>query len=121
MNAEDTKRFEELRQKAIRDGDRQSEIAADLVLNRTVENRWMNEKPFEHTGHYGTTLTANRCDFQHGVAITCPPNISDTHLVSDMMEIAAWHAIHIHPNLNGFQGYDCIRIELRKFTERRAK
>jgi hypothetical protein len=77
----------------------------------------MNEKPFEHQAHHGTWLRANRCDFQHGVAIIRPPAISDEHFASDMMEIAAWHALQIHPHLNGFQGYDAVRIELRTGVE----
>lgn len=74
---------------------------------------WMNDKPFEHTGHYGTSLKANRCDFKNGVVIRRPTGLSHEQYTSDLFEIAAWHAIHIHPKLNGFQGYDCIRIELK--------
>lgn len=73
----------------------------------------MNEKPFEHRAHHGTWLRANRCDFKHGVAIVRPPGLSREQFASDLIEIAAFHAIHIHPHLNGFQGYDCLRIELR--------
>lgn len=90
-----------------------------IAATGVVEFR--NEKPFMHTAHFGTTLEAERSDFKTGVTLTCPPGISDEHLVSDVMEIAAWHAIHIHPRLNGFQGYDCVRISLKKFYERRAK
>jgi hypothetical protein len=71
---------------------------------------FMNEKPFEHTGHYGTTLRADRCDFVGGAKITTPEGNTEAQFASDMMEIGAWHAIHIHPRLNGFQGYDCLDI-----------
>jgi hypothetical protein len=74
----------------------------------------MNEKPFEHTGHYGTKLTADRCDFNGGVTITVPPGLSDENLASDLMEIAAWHAIHVYPHLNGFFGYDWLSIRVVK-------
>jgi hypothetical protein len=72
----------------------------------------MNDKPFEHTGSHGTTLTADRCDFSTGVVIDKPLDITTQHFAQDMMEIAAWHAIHIHPKLNGFQGYDVFQITL---------
>lgn len=74
---------------------------------------WMGEKPFEHRGSHGTILTADRCDFKGGVAVDKPKDITDENFAQDMMEIAAWHAIHIHPNLNGFQGYDCVDITIK--------
>jgi hypothetical protein len=74
----------------------------------------MDEKPFEHIGHYGTTLVAQRCDFKGGVVITRPKDITNEQCASDIIEIAAWHAIHIHPHLSGFSGYDNIEIALKR-------
>jgi hypothetical protein len=73
---------------------------------------FMNEKPFEHRGSHGTILTADRCDFRGDVIVDKPKDITYKHFAQDMMEIAAWHAIHIHPKLNGFQGYDAFEITL---------
>lgn len=89
---------------------RKEERPALNTLAKTGLVEWMNEKPFEHTGHYGTTLTANRCDFVGGAKITTPASTTEAQFASDMMEIGAWHAIHIHPHLNGFRGYDCLDI-----------
>jgi hypothetical protein len=39
-------------------------------------------------------------------------NSDETYLVRDCMEFAAWHAIHIHPRLDSFQGYDTIFVDI---------
>lgn len=71
----------------------------------------MNEKPFSHRGHHGTYLTANRCDFRGGVTITDKPK-DIAAFASDIAEIISYHAMHIWPELNGFQGYDCIQWDI---------
>lgn len=42
---------------------------------------------------------------EHG-AHRMPPQT----LAAEVAEFAAWHAMVIHPNLNGFQGYDTLRF-----------
>jgi hypothetical protein len=115
MNSSE-KQIAQVRREAIRRGDRQTEVACDMHQVRLDELKekkiWMNDSPFEHTGHYGTKLTADRCDFSSGVVVDKPLDITTAHLIQDMMEIAAWHAMHIHPHLNGFQGYDAFHITL---------
>lgn len=115
MNSSE-KQISQTRREAIRTGDRQMEVACDLHQSRLDEIKdgkvWMNERAFEHTGRYGTKLTADRCDFSTGVEVDKPLNITMQHLIQDMMEIAAWHAMHVHPHLNGFQGYDAFEITL---------
>jgi hypothetical protein len=116
MNSSE-KEIARLRREAVRTGDKQMEVACDLHQSRLDELKdgthiWMNDRPFEHRGHWGTVLTADRCDFAGGVSVSKPKGITEKHLIQDMMEIAAWHAVHIHPHLNGFQGYDAFEITL---------
>jgi hypothetical protein len=41
-------------------------------------------------------------------------NVSDKKVMADMVEFGAWHAINIYPDLNGFQGYDCVSFNFVK-------
>lgn len=73
----------------------------------------MNEKPFEHRCRWGTVFTGNRCDLKDGVDVKVDSWVNESTnreacIASDYVEFAAWHALCIHPHLNGFQGYDCI-------------
>lgn len=38
--------------------------------------------------------------------------LSDIYFASDCLEFAGWHGVTVHPELNGFRGYDSIHIEL---------
>jgi hypothetical protein len=69
----------------------------------------MNEKPFEHSGCYGTMLTADRCDFKNGAQVVVPKGITQAQ---DMLEIGAYHSTRILPKLNGFHGYDAFGTKL---------
>lgn len=71
-----------------------------------------NDKPYEHRSSNGTLFTCNRCDLREPVKVTRPSRLSDTHFAQDIGEFAAYHALHIHPCLNGFPGYDTIRYEI---------
>lgn len=81
---------------------------------------WVNEKPFEHRCRNGTVFTGTRCDLRDGVDVQLDGWVKDVRgwreLVNcDYVEFAAWHALNIFPQLNGFQGYDCITF--RNTTE----
>lgn len=66
--------------------------------------------PFEYTSRYGTVFTAKRTDFAGGVTVLLSkPDLKTDQLISDVAEMIGFHATNIHPGLNGFQGYDCIR------------
>jgi hypothetical protein len=85
----------------------------------------MNDKPFSHTSRYGTRFESTRCDLREGIKVTpaepligvtipCDGRISEgERVVSDLAQMVAYHAMHIHPQLDlragGFVGYDCIR------------
>ena len=71
-----------------------------------------NDKPYEHVSRYGTRFTADRCDFRNGVRMVVDSISRPEHVASDVAEFAAYHALHIHEHLNGFQGYDCIDFQI---------
>lgn len=67
----------------------------------------LNENPFRFIGHYGTLFSADRCDFRGGITLKSVPK-DKSLMASDIAEMIGHHATNIHPQLNGFQGYDCI-------------
>ncbi len=73
----------------------------------------MNEKSFEYTSHYGTVFKSDRCDFKGGVWVTHQP-AEKFFSWSDVTEMIGYHATNIHPQLNGFQGYDCVQWHFEK-------
>jgi hypothetical protein len=75
-----------------------------------MSTEWINDKPFQHTSRGGCVFTANRCDFHGGVIIYAPSEASGEQLYSDLAEMIGYHATVIHPRLNGFAGYDCIKF-----------
>lgn len=84
-----------------------------ISLTNNPMTNWLNEKSFSHLCHYGTYFEAARCDFRDGVKVTNAPKMPD-RLASDVAEMATYHALNIHPQLNGFQGYDCIWFDFVK-------
>ena len=69
----------------------------------------LNDKPFEHTSHRGTTFKCQRCDFAAPITISGPLSMA---VLEDLAEMIGWHAVNIRPELNGFAGYDCITLNL---------
>jgi hypothetical protein len=78
-----------------------------LVKSRILLNP-MNEKSFSHVSRWGTEFQSFRCDFRNGVAVKNAPK-DKAKLASDVAEMIGYHSVAIWPNLNGFQGYDCIQ------------
>lgn len=74
----------------------------------------INENRLEHTSHNLTRLVANRCDLRDGVKVEKPEGISEVQFAQDVAEFAAWHRCCIFDQLNGFQGYDCIRFVIHQ-------
>ena len=84
----------------------------------------MNAEPIEHTSQSNLiTFRCARADLSVPIAVTGWGQIivkGDTRGVpmerfaSDVAEFAAWHAINIFPQLNGFQGYNCITFKLER-------
>jgi hypothetical protein len=74
----------------------------------------LNDKPFEYHSRNGTQFNAARCDFRGGVDVKVFKHSSQTAVLQDFVEMAAYHALHIHSQLNGFQGYDCVPFRIEK-------
>ncbi|MCK5236915.1 MAG: hypothetical protein KAR06_08015 [Deltaproteobacteria bacterium] len=70
----------------------------------------MNEKPYSHNSHHGTRFGASRCDFMYGVNVVKPKEVNLAQYTADVAEMIVQHALQIHPQLNGFAGYDAIRF-----------
>lgn len=74
---------------------------------------FINDKPFDHTTRRGVTFTCDRSDLSTPIYIT---GLHRSPLVMEVAqataEFAAWHALHIHPHLNGFRGYDSLEFEV---------
>lgn len=73
----------------------------------------LNNTPFYHVSRGGTEFTATRCDLEEGIVIEFPNSDSATY-ASDIAEMIGYHSTMILPELNGFQGYDCIIFKIKK-------
>ena len=71
----------------------------------------MNDKPWKHRCSNGTVFTCKRCDFTEPIVVE-PGDANIPQLMCDVAEMIGFHATNIHPNLNGFSGYDCIKFEM---------
>lgn len=77
--------------------------------------------PYTYTSRNGTTFRSTR-GLGGGVTIKrvkrvglrarVKTSVREGLFIADCMEFAAMHAIQVHPTLNGFQGYDCLAINL---------
>ena len=85
-------------------------------MPKTV-TKWLNEEPWEHRCKNGTVFRSSRCDFREGVVVTTRISTTEKQLLQDVGEMVAYHAMTIHSQLNGFQGYDCITYTLRRTFE----
>jgi len=74
---------------------------------------FMNENKWEHCCSNGTVFTCERCDFTVPIVVSPPLSLKPSHFWQDLAEMIGYHAIHIHPNLNGFAGYDTIEFEIK--------
>jgi hypothetical protein len=53
-------------------------------------------------------------DLSSGVDVTNQFNVDTLKIAKDFAEFGAWHALMIHPKLNGFRGYDAVDFNLFK-------
>jgi hypothetical protein len=79
------------------------------------KNIWQVDlsKSFEHTGRHGTVLKAPSMDIAKGVVkVYKPRGLSDSKFAEDMTNIIGWWSANVYNDLNGFQGFDCVCIEV---------
>jgi len=84
-----------------------------------IHGKPMNDMPFMHNSFHGTSFTCDRCDFKTPVNVKLDVSlmeVADVDILSkimlDISEMIGYHATNIFPQLNGFQGYDCIRYKI---------
>jgi hypothetical protein len=77
----------------------------------TQDGEFLNEKPFEHLGRV-MKFKADHCDFRNGVEIhSLMSNATPLDIMNDVAEMIGYHALNIHPYLNGFMGYDLCNFK----------
>ena len=68
-----------------------------------------NNIPISLRADNGTEFKATRADLRDGVVVLPSTlNVTELQKMADFAQFGAWHAHQIHPNLNGFSGYDAI-------------
>lgn len=74
--------------------------------------KFLNEEPLEHRGPNGTVFKAERCDLRTGVKVISKRKLQPHLFAQDLISFGAYHAHHIHPQLNGFSGYDAVNYDM---------
>lgn len=77
---------------------------------------FLNDKPFSYVSSFGSEFSCPRCDFSEPISVTeTPVSLSGEAfkriLAKEVAEMIGYHATNILPELNGFQGYDCLKFE----------
>ena len=75
------------------------------------------DDPYEHIGRYGSRIFADRCDLKNGIVVARSQDVSIEHVMVDVIESMTYHAFAIWPHLNGFPGYDCIKVTIDEIIE----
>lgn len=73
---------------------------------------WLNEQPYQHLTRHAFLLRANRCDLRGGAVLQVSHDATDADIAEASAQAFGYHAANILPRLNGFAGYDCVRIEV---------
>lgn len=79
-----------------------------------IHNDFLNERPFSHVCHNGTRFDCERCDLRGPIEVRTLGEIDRERLTADFAEFAGWHGVNIHPYLNGFNGYDCLKFVFKQ-------
>ena len=66
---------------------------------------------FSHTGPHGTKFKCAKLDLSTPVTVITVGPMATVGLLQDVSTFIGYHAVNIHPRLNGFQGYDCVNYE----------
>lgn len=82
----------------------------------------MNKNKFEYHSSKGTIFVCDTCDFSTPITVYAHYDsfvkegvrfLTVSKLVlPDIAEMIGYHAVNIRPELNGFQGYDCLRFDV---------
>lgn len=69
-----------------------------------------NSRGFSHLCKRGIVVKAQRCDLRGGVDVIAGKDATEVHIAEAVAQAMGYHACVIHPELNGFAGYDCLEI-----------
>lgn len=69
-----------------------------------------NDTRLVHVCAKGTRFECERADLDAGVQFQVSDRADAEDVMQDMFQFGAWHAFTIHPLLNGFSGYDCVKF-----------
>jgi hypothetical protein len=73
---------------------------------------WKNDDALVYRAKFGSVFKATRSDLRAGVAVEHPDFLSADQCMRDCVEFGGWHGTNVHPYLNGFSGYDTVRLEV---------
>lgn len=65
----------------------------------------------DYESHNGTHFVTDRT-LKGNIKVFRPEKLSDAKFAADCIEFGGWHGATIHPELNGFSGYDCINVSI---------
>jgi hypothetical protein len=77
----------------------------------------MNDKPFSYVSRNGTRFFCKRCDFRDEILYHSNHELGLGETMVNVAEMIGYHATVIHPGLNGFQGYDCVRFRYVEYAK----
>ena len=73
----------------------------------------LSQTPFQYLCANGTEFSCSKCNFKEPIIVHWKPK-NDLLFAVDVAEMISYHLANIWPELNGFQGYDCIRFKEKK-------
>lgn len=72
-----------------------------------------NEEKLVYTSYDNAVkFSCNRSDLRETVNVSVACYLHESHLRKYFLEFGAWHAMEVHPKLNGFPGYDCVNFKV---------
>ncbi len=71
-----------------------------------------NNTEIQHVCSNGTRFESDTADLRNGVSVFSDAQ-GPLEYGKDCAEFGAWHALQIHPHLNGFPGYDAIVYDMK--------
>lgn len=72
---------------------------------------------YEHIASNGIWFEAERADFSSGVNVFVKPHHSEEDVAKATAEMAAQHAMFVHPELKRFTGYDTVEYRITTTEE----
>lgn len=84
-------------------------------LSRT--GKFLNAKSFGHMAR-GIDFNADYCDLRNGIVLSAPYPVRLDEVLRGTATTFGWHGVNIHGELNGFRGYDTVKIDISRLRIR---